>query len=373
MILLASIRQITKGEKGIEFLYILFDKKLTRDNFYKLVVRVVNYLFVLSVFFLGLSVLLWTYVKYLENKKQVSTDKENVIAASTPQPIYIMQQNNGVFIGERNQVNVEFPTKNNQQNLIVQQLHDIHAELSSIKENINIHYKDQSSLNNQASELLKVIETNISHPANTTSNEIDAIRLKIDNIWREIEHTYLPLGNSYGLPVQQNLNDDSKGTIVYVTQRSEDNETRKEAHYAYDGIKYNVIFPEFYNDLYSALLESASANDQGRERILVGALINFRFNSYELIDNGFLKLIGDTIITHFPSYLLNVRCHTDQTGTSDYNLHLSSARCNHIAKLLKHKGLKVFVEAFGESALIYPNDRHYNRRIEFYLSKETIT
>ncbi len=76
----------------------------------------------------------------------------------------------------------------------------------------------------------------------------------------------------------------------------------------------------------------------------------------------------------YPEMTIEVRGHTDDQGSDDYNLKLSQRRAQAVADLLIAQGIsrtRLSVKGFGESRPIVPNDsdenRRKNRRTEFVI------
>ena len=82
------------------------------------------------------------------------------------------------------------------------------------------------------------------------------------------------------------------------------------------------------------------------------------------------------LLTQNPTVEIEIRGHTDDKGSEDYNLTLSQGRAEEVRNYLIQKGLEEFrVEAkgYGESVPEVPNNsednRQINRRVEFKVTK----
>jgi VWFA-related protein len=78
------------------------------------------------------------------------------------------------------------------------------------------------------------------------------------------------------------------------------------------------------------------------------------------------------VLNSYPSMGLEIRGHTDDRGTDEYNQRLSEERAQAVADALEDMGIKsarLTVKGFGESKPLVPNDseenRRKNRRTEF--------
>jgi len=107
--------------------------------------------------------------------------------------------------------------------------------------------------------------------------------------------------------------------------------------------------------------------------------IYFDFDKAELKPESFPEL--DKLIKFLlenPELKIEIRGHTDNIGTKEYNLQLSLARAEAVANYLIGKGIdrkRIEVLWFGDEQPIAPNDteenRQKNRRVEFKLKKGT--
>jgi len=111
----------------------------------------------------------------------------------------------------------------------------------------------------------------------------------------------------------------------------------------------------------------------------------FKTDSAEIMDSerpkleASLQLISAAVAKHkdeFGHPTLFIAGHTDTVGGNSYNLKLSQARAQSIARWFKSHGLRIAVayEGFGESALAVKTadnvDEPRNRRVDYILSVE---
>ena len=85
--------------------------------------------------------------------------------------------------------------------------------------------------------------------------------------------------------------------------------------------------------------------------------------------------IDQSLFPSFAELFIELKGHTDATGTASYNLNLSNLRAMSVAKYISGQGIdmnRIKIVAFGESKLLNQNapDKNYlNRRVEFKLYK----
>jgi VWFA-related protein len=84
-----------------------------------------------------------------------------------------------------------------------------------------------------------------------------------------------------------------------------------------------------------------------------------------------------SVMKAYPNILMEIRGHTDDRGSDDYNQRLSEQRARAVADALEDMGVKsarLTVKGFGESRPLAPNDseenRTKNRRTEFVIVKK---
>ena len=83
------------------------------------------------------------------------------------------------------------------------------------------------------------------------------------------------------------------------------------------------------------------------------------------------------IMSQYPDYKLSISGHTDNTGTQEHNLQLSTERAKACYDYLVYRGVKterVRSTGYGETRPMVsnnsPNGREQNRRVEFELTLE---
>jgi outer membrane protein OmpA-like peptidoglycan-associated protein len=115
--------------------------------------------------------------------------------------------------------------------------------------------------------------------------------------------------------------------------------------------------------------------------------VNFKTDSADIADAEKPKL--EASFTHVTEALakhpeirgvrLFIAGHTDTVGDADYNVRLSRARAQAIAKWFRQRGLRIGIgwEGFGESALLVKTaddvDEPRNRRVDYILSADEPT
>ena len=82
-----------------------------------------------------------------------------------------------------------------------------------------------------------------------------------------------------------------------------------------------------------------------------------------------LDVVRDILVAN-PSVTIDVQVHTDNLGSSQYNLALSSARADQVAREIERRGIdskRITAHGFGETQPAVPNDtpehRAMNRRV----------
>lgn len=111
------------------------------------------------------------------------------------------------------------------------------------------------------------------------------------------------------------------------------------------------------------------------EKVYILENIFFDFDKSELRPESFFELDKLTkLLKENPELKIEIRGHTDNIGTKEYNLLLSLARADAVAKYLTERGIdetRIKVLGFGEEQPVAPNDteenRQKNRRVEFKL------
>jgi outer membrane protein OmpA-like peptidoglycan-associated protein len=98
----------------------------------------------------------------------------------------------------------------------------------------------------------------------------------------------------------------------------------------------------------------------------------FKINSSELSDSAKYNLQRiATVFIKYPETIILVEGHTDNTGTTEYNLNLSKQRADVVSNYLIAQGVakeRFDIKWYGETQPKYPNDtdanRKLNRRVE---------
>ncbi|MCR9286795.1 MAG: OmpA family protein [Bacteroidetes bacterium] len=101
--------------------------------------------------------------------------------------------------------------------------------------------------------------------------------------------------------------------------------------------------------------------------------IHFEFDHWELHPRSFIELKKLLkIMRDNPSLVIELRGHTDDKGSNDYNFDLSEKRASSVVQYLKENGIgehRTRYRGFGSNQPIAPNDtkegRRENRRVEF--------
>ena len=115
------------------------------------------------------------------------------------------------------------------------------------------------------------------------------------------------------------------------------------------------------------------------EQILKEAFKNldFEFNKAIIKSASFSSLDELSDVLKQTNWKLILSGHTDNKGSEDYNLKLSTARAEAVKTYLINKGIeaeRITAKGFGESMPIAPNDteenRAINRRVEFFIVKK---
>ncbi|MFT6142558.1 MAG: peptidoglycan-associated lipoprotein [Myxococcota bacterium] len=103
------------------------------------------------------------------------------------------------------------------------------------------------------------------------------------------------------------------------------------------------------------------------------ARVRFELNSDELDDDSMSALTANaTILSNFPSLMVEVQGHADEQGTTDYNLALGQRRATAVSRYLQAQGVasdQLLTVSFGEErpAVMGHSESSWsqNRRAEF--------
>ncbi len=118
------------------------------------------------------------------------------------------------------------------------------------------------------------------------------------------------------------------------------------------------------------------------ERVGEGIVVEFSSNVLFGVDRSDITsastaTLNDlvTILNKYPDTNIEIRGHTDNTGSDSYNQNLSERRASSVATYLRNKGVansRITTRGFGESAPKETNDteagRTQNRRVEFLIT-----
>ena len=115
----------------------------------------------------------------------------------------------------------------------------------------------------------------------------------------------------------------------------------------------------------------AKVNARGCEEQLVLQGVTFENNSAQLTPNSTLTLDSVAeILKRRPNFKVEVRGHTDSSGSDEYNMQLSQRRAEAVMDYLVSRGVeadKLSATGYGETDPVAPNDtadgRAQNRRV----------
>jgi len=101
--------------------------------------------------------------------------------------------------------------------------------------------------------------------------------------------------------------------------------------------------------------------------------IFFEFDKSTLLQQSFFELLRlKTLLDAHPSMRVEIRGHTDDRGSTAYNLRLSESRAQAVVDYLVGKGIdprRLQAKGYGKSLPVDTNDtdegRANNRRVEF--------
>ena len=147
---------------------------------------------------------------------------------------------------------------------------------------------------------------------------------------------------------------------------------------------YNITVPISQNELKDI---EASINQNSVVQVVAevkedGLHINlqdilFDSDKYDLRSES-IPILQDLIsrLNQFPEYEIEIRGHTDNVGSQNYNQKLSEERALSVYQFLKTQGLKhhkIYYQGIGETQPAYPNsneiNRQKNRRVEIILKQ----
>lgn len=155
---------------------------------------------------------------------------------------------------------------------------------------------------------------------------------------------------------------------VAASKRAEQRSERLEEQ------KDQVVLDARKREIDALNAELAELKARETERGIVLTMSDVLFD----VDQATLKPGAQSVITRLAAFLrehpdrsVQIEGHTDSTGTSDYNLQLSLARAENVARALTREGIeptRVSARGFGEGAPVADNatpaGRLQNRRVE---------
>jgi OOP family OmpA-OmpF porin len=104
--------------------------------------------------------------------------------------------------------------------------------------------------------------------------------------------------------------------------------------------------------------------------------LDFEFNKAIIKPASFASLDKLSEVLNKINWNLILSGHTDNVGSEDFNLKLSTKRAEAVKNYLINKGIaaeRITAKGFGETMPIAPNDteqnRAINRRVEFFIVK----
>jgi OOP family OmpA-OmpF porin len=104
--------------------------------------------------------------------------------------------------------------------------------------------------------------------------------------------------------------------------------------------------------------------------------LDFEFNKAIIKDSSFNSLNELSEVLNQTNWNLILSGHTDNVGSEEFNLKLSTKRAEAVKDYLINKGIaaeRITAKGFGETMPIAPNDteqnRALNRRVEFFIVK----
>ncbi|MGQ9818398.1 MAG: OmpA family protein [Candidatus Kapaibacteriales bacterium] len=135
-------------------------------------------------------------------------------------------------------------------------------------------------------------------------------------------------------------------------------------------IRYELRYQEIIKDLFLVPIEIG-------ESIRLNNIF-FEYNDYKLLPDSYSELNRLVkLLDENPALVVEISGHTDNIGSTSYNLNLSIKRAEEIANYLFENGIKkdrIIVRGFGEKLPIASNDtevgRKMNRRVEFKIIKK---
>ncbi|HLZ15564.1 MAG TPA: OmpA family protein, partial [Cyclobacteriaceae bacterium] len=123
-------------------------------------------------------------------------------------------------------------------------------------------------------------------------------------------------------------------------------------------------------------LDLGSRTDVRTNEVYILKHIHFQFDSYQLLPSSFAELdFLISILKQHPQWKVQLSGHTDDQGSDDYNLMLSSNRAKSVGDYLSQHGIRTeLIETLGfgkQRPLLSGNGeqaRSLNRRVEVKFS-----
>jgi outer membrane protein OmpA-like peptidoglycan-associated protein len=109
--------------------------------------------------------------------------------------------------------------------------------------------------------------------------------------------------------------------------------------------------------------------------------IYFKFDSHSFTNDSYFELNKlERMLYENPNFIVEIAGHTDNIGTTDYNLNLSQLRARAVVNYLVKKGIdprRLRAQGYGKTKPLATNDhekdgRELNRRVEFIVLRNTL-
>ncbi len=154
--------------------------------------------------------------------------------------------------------------------------------------------------------------------------------------------------------------------IAYISSDRFDGKGKEDIY-----VLYHIDVPEEVEMMETPAVEQSIENMEVDE-VLIIPNIYFEFDSEILLESSYETL--DFLVEQmkaFPNIVIEISGHTDNTGTEEYNMNLSTNRAASVVIYLNEKGIpseNLSSKGYGESAPIDNNEteegRSINRRVE---------
>jgi len=138
--------------------------------------------------------------------------------------------------------------------------------------------------------------------------------------------------------------------------------------------RYGFIFDYKYSGPFTSCEKTLKVESQ-KQIIVINSAVLFDFDSYQISDNALeeIELVVAKIKKHNPKQI-RIYGHTDDKGSSGYNLELSQQRADLVMQMLQSRldvGISYVSKGLGEAQPIADNStedgRHENRRVEIVI------